>query len=143
MSAARRYRLAGWLIRALIPVGVIGTYVLWTRDRPFYIGRSDTDLRRRLTQHAAIYRDAYFSYDLHWDAREAFAVECSLFHAMAGSLANLVHPAQPHHKPATCPFCRDEWTHDRSHRLTTLSYRHLTQPTARDAEIAPPADKEN
>lgn len=50
----RLYRLSPWLIRALIPVGYIGTYKLFRlgETEPIYVGRSDTCLRNRLLRHA-------------------------------------------------------------------------------------------
>ncbi len=101
----RLYRLRPWLVRILLPPAVTGTYLLVT-DEVHYVGRSDTDLRRRLLAHAADGHSDYFAYDVHADARRAYEAECAAYHALKGETRNLIHPAAPagHHVP--CPFCK-------------------------------------
>jgi hypothetical protein len=113
----RRFVLRPWLVRSLLPVETIGTYVLWDRKAPFYAGRSDTSLQRRLVEHARVHRDTYFTFDVSHTADLAFDMECSLFHALHGRLRNQIHPGRPGYSTATCPFCRDHLLQVRIARL--------------------------
>jgi hypothetical protein len=108
MNRARLLQLRPWLVRAVVPAGLLGTYVLHRDVEPYYVGRSDTDLRRRLLQHCEAGLANYFSYDVHRSPQTAFDVECSLFHALAGVLANAIHPGAPDRSGARCPFCPDQ-----------------------------------
>lgn len=102
----RLLRLRPWLIRVLIPPHKIGTYVLYTEQGELcYIGRSDTDIQRRLIRHCTDRRGAYFTYDIHHTATSAFDVECALFHIHAEKLSNQLHPDRPNFHPVTCAFC--------------------------------------
>lgn len=107
MNRERALRLSSWLIRAIIPARLIGTYVLYRQGSPVYIGRSDTDLRRRLLEHSARARGDYFTYDVHHTSTQAFEVECSLFHALRPALTNVLHPDRPDYGTEMCPFCPD------------------------------------
>jgi hypothetical protein len=40
-----------------------------------------------------------------WHPLAAFEVECSLYHALGDRLDNVMHPDQPDHLRADCPFC--------------------------------------
>jgi hypothetical protein len=101
----RRYRLSPWLIRALIAPATVGAYVLWDGPMPAYVGRSDNDLRQRLVHHALQGRGGYFSFDSVRSPGQAFNLECSLYHALAGSTTNLIHPARPRQQVTVCAFC--------------------------------------
>ncbi|MER6279769.1 GIY-YIG nuclease family protein [Streptomyces sp900105245] len=118
MMRPRSFRLAPWVVRALIPEGYMGTYVLYRRGAPHYIGRSDTCLRRRLLEHAALVRGEYFTYDVHLSADQAFTAECSLFHALRPQLTNVLHPDHPDYSKAICPFCPATLRAVRQQRLT-------------------------
>lgn len=100
--------LVPWLIRAMIPAGTIGTYTLWDDGKPIYIGRSDTCLRRRLIEHASK-RPAglYFTFDVSRSPQDAYAMECSLFHAIGDDTTNIDHPPRANHEDPACPFCRE------------------------------------
>ena len=113
----RIYKLQSWLIRALIPTKLTGTYVLYDAGDPIYVGRSDRDLQQRLLQHAASGRGEYFSYDALWHPLAAFEVECSLFHALGSEVGNVLHPARPDYVSARCPFCPESFTEVRDSRL--------------------------
>jgi hypothetical protein len=106
VNASRSLRLRPWLVRALIPAGYIGTYQLYSGGFVTYVGRSDTDLRRRLTQHADAKRAEFFIYDIHYTAEQAFTVECSLFHNTYRLTSNKIHPATPAGAALSCIFCR-------------------------------------
>lgn len=105
MICHRIYRLQSWLVRALIPEGQVGSYILYRSGNPIYVGRSDTDLRRRLVQHAAAGTNEYFRYDVHLSATHAFRAECSLYHAVDRPLANRIHPDAPDYLDIECAFC--------------------------------------
>lgn len=102
----RALRLRSWLVRALIPPHRIGTYVLYTADgKPTYIGRSDTDIRRRLLQHCTDRHGDYFTYDVYPSAISAYDVECALFHLLTPQVSNRIHPDRPDFHPIPCTFC--------------------------------------
>jgi hypothetical protein len=125
----RLYRLSPWLVRALIPSGLIGSYVLYSHTdagvRIQYVGRSDTDLRRRLVSHASRRLAAYFDYAVQHSAEHAYVMECASFHALARRITNRVHPARPRGVRSPCPFCRHVAQRIRTERLTfaTLTMR--------------------
>lgn len=121
MEIQRRFQLRPWLVRALIPPGQIGTYELF-RDRQLtYVGRSDTDLRRRLIQHSRAHRAEFFTFDIHRSTQNAFEAECCLFHGADHVLTNQIHPAAPRHTAHRCPFCRHIVTPTLSNRLAALT----------------------
>ncbi len=109
MIGRRLYRLRPWLVRALIPPGHAGSYVLYVGSgagvQPRYNGRSDHDLAARLTTHARAERGEYFSYHVHRDAATAYLAECTAFHLRGDAWANVIHPAAPRGAAAACPFC--------------------------------------
>jgi len=105
MISHRIYRLEPWLVRALIPADQVGSYILYRASAPIYVGRSDTDLRRRLLQHAAAGTGEYFRYDVHPSPSHAFWAECSLYHAIDGPLTNHIHPDAPDYLDIECAFC--------------------------------------
>lgn len=101
----RLYRLWPWLVRALIPPGQVGSYILYRAALPMYVGRSDSDLRGRLLQHAYAGIGEYFRYDVHRSASHAFRAECSLYHAADTPLTNCIHPDAPDYLDVDCTFC--------------------------------------
>lgn len=101
----RLLRLETWLIRAVIPIGVTGAYVLYAADRPVYAGRSDRNLQGRLISHARAGRADFFDFDVYTDARKAYDVECANYHALREEITNLVHPALPWGETGPCVFC--------------------------------------
>lgn len=107
MTTLRLLRLRPWVVRAMIPDQVIGTYVLFRHGTEHYIGRSDTCLRRRLLAHCATTRGEYFTYDVHPTPELAFDMECSLFHTHRHHLTNVLHLDRPDHQSPKCPFCPD------------------------------------
>lgn len=110
--------LRPWLVRALIPPQRIGTYVLYTSARqPAYVGRSDTDIRRRLLRHCADRRGGYFTYDVHPSAVGAYDAECALYHLLSPEVSNRIHPDRPDFHPVPCAFCRSGQRAARQARL--------------------------
>ena len=105
VRSLRPLRLVPWLVRTLVPSGHIGTYALHQDGDVIYVGRSN-DLRRRLIAHSEDRRAEYFTYDVHKSSLHAFEVESALYHILADSITNQIHPAAPKHSGATCPFCR-------------------------------------
>jgi hypothetical protein len=101
----RRFRLSPWLVRALIPDGVIGVYVLWSPTAPVYVGRSDTSLRRRLLEHARTWPDVFFTFDVAFSPEDAYRMECCLFHALADRTTNIDHPQRVTSDDAGCDIC--------------------------------------
>jgi hypothetical protein len=102
----RAYRLVPWLVRALVPPSTPGTYVLFAGGHTTYTGRSDTDLQRRLVEHARALRGEFFDFDAHAHRRAAYLTECATFHAIDAGLENRIHPAAPAGSGDRCPFCR-------------------------------------
>ncbi|MFE3109064.1 GIY-YIG nuclease family protein [Kitasatospora indigofera] len=125
-------RLSASLVRALIPPQRIGTYLLYTADgRLTYIGRSDTDIRRRLLRHCADRRADYFTYDVHPNPASAYTVECALFHLGSPDATNLIHPARPNGDPIPCMFCLPQQYTARHNRID-IAPEHLRPDTTKD-----------
>ncbi|MDW4909425.1 hypothetical protein RB628_29810 [Streptomyces sp. ADMS] len=75
------------------------------KGHPQYVGRSDTDVRRRLLRHCSDRRGDYFTYDVHNTPANAFDMECALFHLLSPNLSNRIHPDRPDLLEASCVFC--------------------------------------
>ena len=85
-----------------------GVYVLDRshEEGPFhisYVGRSDTDLRARLHEHAGKYRR--FKYAYHSSPEEAFASECRLYHEF-NPPSTIAHPPRPIGAKWKCALCK-------------------------------------
>lgn len=131
----RLLRLKPWLVRALIPPRMIGTYVLYTASGvPRYIGRSDTDIRRRLLRHSSEQSGDYFTFDIHNSPANAFDMECALFHALAPSLLNRIHPDRPNFHRTGCAFCRTTQRAARQTPIRERASRSALQPPDRQSE---------
>jgi hypothetical protein len=97
-----------WVVRLAVPRGA-GVYVLGTLgtsrgSQPLYVGRSDIDLRERLSAHELMCTFQYFRFSICRSAREAFFEECRLWHSF-GNLHNLIHPDSPSGSGLSCPYC--------------------------------------
>jgi hypothetical protein len=105
----RLYKFVPWMVRALIPGGYIGTYVLYSCVDglivPVYIGRSDRDLQRRLVNHPYLYKVDFFEYYTFDTAEKSFLSEAALYHCFKEELFNFIHPASPAFSNLNCPFC--------------------------------------
>lgn len=129
----RLLRLRPWLVRALIPPQYIGTYVLYTSTGvPSYIGRSDTDLRRRLLRHCTNRRGVYFTYDVHNSPLNAYEIECALFHTLTPDISNRIHPDRPTYQRASCVYCRATQRTVRRLRLAPQGFK--TDPATSPSE---------
>lgn len=85
----------------------IGAYALGStgQDGTFYIsyvGRSDTDLNKRLHQHVGDF--SQFKYGYFPNAKAAYEKECQLYHDFPNQ-NNKVHPKKPEGTNYTCPVC--------------------------------------
>lgn len=116
LVAVPQHRLAlpaepGW-IRALIPSGHVGAYLLLRDNMPIYVGRSDRCLRRRLCGHEKIAEASHIVWEPCRDPLRAFYLEALWYDQLSHlpSLRNQIHPARPEGNGTPCPFCSlDAW----------------------------------
>lgn len=101
------YRMEPTVLRALIPSGVPGTYVLLRDNEPVYVGRSDTCVLRRLCTHEHALDATHVTWEPSSTPERAFYLEAALFHTLMpkGRLINQLHPAKPAGYDKNCPFC--------------------------------------
>ncbi|MBF0129427.1 MAG: hypothetical protein HQL33_05515 [Alphaproteobacteria bacterium] len=99
---------SGWLA-SMIPHGVVGAYLLVDGDRPFYVGRSDSCLRRRLLGNPLLQAATHVFWEVCPSALRAFHMEAFWYDRLSpsGALLNKVHPARPWGDVRPCPFCFD------------------------------------
>ena len=69
-----------------------------------YVGRSDTDLKRRLLQHARAGQYPRFAVCPTKTIWDAYRLECREWHRFA-HLFNRIHPDSPKILPYLCPYC--------------------------------------
>ena len=67
-----------------------------------YVGRSDSDLKKRLRDH--IGENSEFKYEYYASSEEAFEKECDLYHSF-NPPRNKIHPAQPADSDWQCMIC--------------------------------------
>jgi hypothetical protein len=75
-------------------------------DGPFYfsyVGRSDTDLKARLHEHAGKYKR--FQYAYYGSPEEAFTSECRLYHDF-NPPSTIAHPPRPIGAKWKCALCK-------------------------------------
>ena len=105
------YPLNNAIIDRLIPPNTIGNYVLGYRESANeiqikYVGRSDTDLNRRLKEHLS---DSYeaFMFNIQNTPEEAYIEECWNWHGCDGEewLDDEIHPDRPEGCTEICPVC--------------------------------------
>lgn len=95
-----------------IPENRIGNYALGFMLRgifiPRYIGRSDTDLNRRLKEHHEGY--THFTFSCAETVIQAYDTECKHYHAfndLNEPFDNIIHPKKPDdHPEVQCFFCK-------------------------------------
>ena len=86
--------------------GCAGVYV--TYDRQGFVsglGRSDCNLRESLNEQAAAGEACSFAYKPAPSPKEAFNLECLLYHAAGGAFAQLIHPVPTPGHTWRCPIC--------------------------------------
>ncbi len=113
-------------IRAMLPRGVVGAYVLLNGPAPFYVGRSDSCLAGRLLRHEYLDDATHIFWEVCRDPVRAFHYEAFWYDHAGGplTLRNRIHPARPvgHHGP--CPFCSIE-TEDLRSLLDSVHQKRL------------------
>lgn len=96
-------------IKQLVPKKSVGSYRLGVfSDENLdvrYFGRSDTDLRRRLLQHAKEEKFSHFTFETANMLFDAFRQECRDWHMNISNIKNCVHPFAPKRLPYVCPYC--------------------------------------
>jgi len=72
-----------------------------------YVGRSDTDVAKRLKDHASEAKYKQFKFDYFSSPKAAFEKECNLYHDFGGTdLDNDIHPDRPANSGWKCPACK-------------------------------------
>jgi hypothetical protein len=113
MDSTRAWLFLPYIVRVLVPTGMPGVYMLGrvTDERgsfiPYYVGRSDSDIRRRLSNHEKLPSTTHFCVQLCGSAEEAFMWECFYWHALRdeATLMNNIHPDSPVKAGLICPYC--------------------------------------
>jgi hypothetical protein len=101
------------IVRILVPAGMPGVYLLGRVDKlsssfvPHYVGRSDFDVRERLTRHEKMPLATHFYIQMCSSAEEAFTKECFYWHILQDEelLTNRIHPDSPSRVRLQCPYC--------------------------------------
>lgn len=71
-----------------------------------YVGRSDTDVGKRLKDHVG--KHIFFKFDYFGSPKAAFEKECNLYHDFGEtSLENKIHPDRPAGSGWRCPCCKN------------------------------------
>lgn len=99
------YRLTTNSVRNHVRSDWAGVYLLRNSRSgpPRYVGRSDSDVRRRLLNQARKSDYRYFTVEHKRSAREAWHREAHLYHYHKSSLDNERHPPPP--AGMSCPKC--------------------------------------
>ena len=111
--STRAWLFVPMLVRLVVPARRPGVYLLGGLDpvdgafSPCYVGRSDSDVRKRLTSHEHSARFTHFRVRICSTARQAFHRECQYWHALldSGQLLNRQHPDLPVGASGSCPYC--------------------------------------
>lgn len=100
------FRSTSAAVRLHIPGNVIGSYLLFDRRRPAYVGRSDTCLRRRLEGHPLLGPATHVAWEAASSPDRAFLIEAFWFHELRSDarVRNLAHPARPAGSARRCPY---------------------------------------
>lgn len=69
---------------------------------PRYVGRSDTDLHRRMRNRPYV----YYQFKPCASPADAYRWECLYYHRYYDTLDNRIHPARPAAERAICPICQ-------------------------------------
>jgi hypothetical protein len=102
------FRFDPVVVRATIPVSIVGVYCLLIHDSPVYIGRSDHCLVTRLAQHPLTSIATHFMWEPSREKWAAFCLESYWWHRLSEfpGLQNRIHPARPTGIDRPCPFCK-------------------------------------
>ena len=105
----RVYNLKPLIIKQIVPKKSVGSYRLGIFSEEqfdvLYFGRSDTDLRRRLLQHAKEGKFSHFTFEETNGLFDAFRQECRDWHMKILNTKNCIHPFAPKRLPYICPYC--------------------------------------
>jgi hypothetical protein len=93
------------VVRAFVPVGSVGVYMLLRDDEAFYVGRSDCCVQSRLTGHALLRQASHVTWEPCASPLHAYRLEAAWFHILSPTLLNRIHPARPVGWVHQCPFC--------------------------------------
>jgi len=120
------------VVRAFIPVGRPGVYMLLRGIAPFYVGRSDNCVRTRLVGHPLLPMATHVTWEPCVNPLHAYRLESAWFHALqvSAQLANQIHPARPAGEDKNCPFC-GTWD--------CLAWEHAMQPRQEMSAVSPVA----
>jgi hypothetical protein len=105
------------VVRAFVPAGMPGVYMLLRAYAPFYVGRSDKCVQTRLANHPMLSLATHVAWEPCANALHAYRLESAWFHALQFStqLTTRIHPAHPTREASNCPFCSTgdglAWTH--------------------------------
>lgn len=105
------YELTTQTIDRVVAKTSLGNYALGNFSGAtfviLYIGRSDTDLNRRLKQWAGETHYAWFKFSYATSPKAAFEKECKNYHYYGGRvmLDNEGHPHRPEGTCWKCPMC--------------------------------------
>lgn len=103
------YSLAQERVRQDVTANEPGFYRLGTmvdgQFHPSYFGRSDTDIRRRLLEHAKKGWFTHFRIRPADSVKQAFEQECRDWHLHGEEMTNRIHPARPDGAEYGCPYC--------------------------------------
>ena len=107
------YKIQDILDNDIIIRSSCGVYILSkNRKFPYYVGRSDINLRERILT-SSLERDCdYFSYKETTSPRNAFLLEYRYYHGLTErgyKLANEIHPDVPDGTYWRCPVEGCEW----------------------------------
>ena len=87
-----------------------GNYALGEKDKDevfkvYYVGRSDSDLNKRLKSWIGKTRRPYFKFSYATSPKAAFEKECENYHDFDPP-DNDIHPDRPNNSDWKCPRCR-------------------------------------
>lgn len=100
------YAMRPDLLRAVIPPGHAGTYLLLQHNAAMYVGRSDTCVLTRLCRHELLSKATHVTWEPSNSPERAYRLEAAWFHQFRGPhLLNQLHPARPTGYELSCPFC--------------------------------------
>jgi hypothetical protein len=96
-------------VKALLPPGRPGIYLLYRNGQPIYIGRSDHCVRRRLLSHPLAGVATHVVWEFCRTPVHAFHLESFCFHRLLGQpgMLNRAHPGRPPGTRSQCLTCQD------------------------------------